>query len=152
MHTLWFREHNRVADELRQVNPHWDGDMLYHESRKIIGAIMQHITYEHWLPHIIGAEGMSMMQPYKGYNPQEDATISNVFATAALRMGHGLIQPILHRLNATFQPIRQGHLLLQDAFFSPWRLVEEGGVDPILRGLFAAPAKVRTYTISHQRC
>ena len=25
--------------------------------------------------------------------------------------------------------------------FSPWRLVQEGGVDPILRGLFATPAK-----------
>ena len=24
---------------------------------------------------------------------------------------------------------------------SPWRLVQEGGVDPILRGLFATPAK-----------
>ena len=58
-------------------------------------------------------------------------------------MGHGLIQPVLQRLNASFMPIRQGHLLLQDAFFSPWRLVEEGGVDPILRGLFAGPAKVK---------
>lgn len=143
MHTLWFREHNRVADELRVINPHWDGDMLYHESRKIIGAIMQHITYEHWLPLIIGHEGMISMGHYKEYNPQTDATISNVFATAALRMGHGLIQPVLQRLNASFLPIPQGHLLLQDAFFAPWRLVEQGGVDPILRGLFAGPAKVR---------
>ncbi len=143
MHTVWFREHNRVADELRRINPHWDGDMLYHESRKIIGAIMQHITYEHWLPLILGSQGMAMIKPYKGYSPQEDVTISNVFATAALRMGHGLIQPVLERLDASFQPIQQGHLLLQDAFFAPWRLVEEGGVDPILRGLFSAPAKVR---------
>ena len=143
MHTLWFREHNRIADALRRVNPHWDGDMLFHEARKIVGAVMQHITFEHWLPHILGPEGMAMMGPYKGYDPQVDSTVSNVFATAALRMGHGLIQPVLQRLNASLQPIRQGHLLLQDAFFSPWRLVEEGGVDPILRGLFAGPAKVR---------
>lgn len=46
MHTLWFREHNRVANELHVINPHWYGDMLYHKSRKIIGAIMQpEITY-----------------------------------------------------------------------------------------------------------
>lgn len=38
MHTIWFREHNRVATELRYINPHWDGDMLYHEARKIVGA------------------------------------------------------------------------------------------------------------------
>jgi peroxidase len=38
MHTVWFREHNRVATELLHINPHWDGDMLYHEARKIVGA------------------------------------------------------------------------------------------------------------------
>lgn len=149
MHTLWFREHNRVVDGLHVVNPHWDGDMLYHEARKIIGAIMQHITYQHWLPLIIGPEGMDLMQPYRGYDPQLDATISNVFATAALRMGHGMIQPVLQRLNASFQPIPQGHLLLQDAFFAPWRLVEQGGVDPILRGLFAGAAKVWNWISNH---
>ena len=45
MHTLWMREHNRVARYLRKVNPHWEGDMLYSEARKIVGAQMQHITY-----------------------------------------------------------------------------------------------------------
>lgn len=33
---------------------------------------------------------------------------------------------------------------LQKAFFSPWRLVDEGGVDPLLRGLIAVPAKLKT--------
>lgn len=142
LHTLWFRQHNLVADELRNVNPHWEGETVYQEARKIIGAMLQHITYEHWLPHIIGSEGMRMMGEYKHYDPQVDSTISNVFATSALRMGHGLIQPVLQRLNSSYLPVPQGHLLLQDAFFAPWRLVEEGGVDPLLRGLYAAPAKV----------
>ena len=54
MHTLWFREHNRVAEKLRGFNPEWDGDRIYEESRKIVGAVMQHITYTHWLPTIVG--------------------------------------------------------------------------------------------------
>lgn len=54
MHTMFLREHNRIARELAELNPHWDGDMIYHETRKILGAIMQHITYQHWLPKIIG--------------------------------------------------------------------------------------------------
>lgn len=142
MHTVWFREHNRIATELRRLNPHWDGDTVFHESRKIIGALMQHITYVHWLPHIIGQGGVNSLGAYKGYDPNSDASVSNAFATAALRMGHALIQPVLHRLNASFLPHSTGHLLLQDAFFAPWRIVEEGGIDPILRGLFTSPAKV----------
>ena len=32
---------------------------------------------------------------------------------------------------------------LGKAFFAPWRLVEEGGVDPLIRGLFIEPAKLK---------
>ncbi|MPC16087.1 Peroxidasin [Portunus trituberculatus] len=144
MHTLWFREHNRIADAFKQMNPHWDSDTVFHEARKLVGAEMQHITYTHWLPHIIGSRGMEMLGEYTGYNQDLEPTISNVFATAAYRFGHSLINPILHRLNATFQPIPEGHLPLHKAFFSPWRIVEEGGIDPLLRGLIATPAKLKT--------
>ncbi|XP_071524649.1 peroxidasin homolog isoform X1 [Panulirus ornatus] len=143
MHTVWFREHNRIAEALRQINPHWDGDTVFYEARKIVGAEMQHITYTHWLPHIIGPQGMEQLGEYSMYNPKIEPTISNVFATAAYRFGHSLINPILHRLNATFQPIPEGHLPLHKAFFSPWRIVQEGGIDPLLRGLFATPAKLK---------
>lgn len=143
MHTLWMREHNRIATELQDINPHWDGNMLYHESRKIVGAVLQHITYSAWLPKIIGEEGMAMLGEYKGYNPTVDATVTNEFATAAMRFGHSLVQPVLFRMNSSFQPTPEGHLPLHKAFFSPYRLVEEGGVDPILRGLFAQSAKMR---------
>ncbi|KAK3918578.1 Peroxidasin, partial [Frankliniella fusca] len=144
MHTIWFREHNRVADELRKVNPHWDGDTLYHEARKIVGAEVQHITFKHWLPTVLGPKGMEMMGDYQGYNPSVNPGISNAFATAALRFGHSLINPQLHRLNESYMPIPEGHLPLGKAFFSPWRLVVEGGVDPLLRGLIHTPAKLKT--------
>lgn len=143
MHTVWMREHNRIADELRRINPQWDGEKIYQESRKIIGALAQHITYAHWLPHILGDEGMTILGSYKSYDPSIHPSISNVFATAALRFGHSLINPILHRLNSSFLPIPEGHLPLHKAFFSPWRVVDEGGVDPLLRGLFTVPAKLK---------
>lgn len=77
-----------------------------------------------------------------------DKTNSNLdFTLLCCRFGHSLINPILHRLNATFQPIPEGHLPLHKAFFSPWRIVEEGGIDPLLRGLIATPAKLKVNSI-----
>ncbi|XP_055621397.1 peroxidasin isoform X2 [Toxorhynchites rutilus septentrionalis] len=143
MHIIWFREHNRIAGEFRKINPQWDGDKIYFESRKIVGAMMQHITYKHWLPEIIGERGMALLGEYQGYDAGVNPSIANEFATAALRFGHSLINPILHRLNESFEPIAQGHIPLHKAFFAPWRIVYEGGVDPLLRGLISVPAKLK---------
>lgn len=142
MHTLWMREHNRLARHLHQLNPYWSGERIYQESRKIVGAQMQHITYQHWLPLILGSS--EILDDYHGYNPNVEASISNVFAAVAFRFGHSMIQPQLERLGEDFQSIEQGPLLLRDAFFAPWRIVREGGVDPLLRGMFATPAKLKT--------
>ena len=100
---------------------------------------MQHITYHHWLSHIIGPDQLG---DYRAYNAAVDPTIANVFAASAFRFGHTLIQPVLRRLDANLTVIPEGDLPLHRAFFAPWRLVEEGGVDPLLRGLFASPGKM----------
>ncbi|BFY99802.1 hypothetical protein BsWGS_02841 [Bradybaena similaris] len=141
MHTLWMRQHNHMAVGLNRINPHWDGNKVYHEARKIMGALFQHITFKHWLPKVLGPKGMAMIGPYEGYKPDVNPSIVNEFAVAAMRFGHTLIQPIIFRLNETFHEIPQGHLSLHQVFFAPHRIIEEGGLDPLIRGLFAKPAK-----------
>ena len=143
MHTIWVREHNRIAQQLHELNPRWDSEKIYHETRKIVGAEMQHITYEHYLPKILGKGGMEILGKYEGYNPNNDASIFNGFATSAYRFGHSMINPVLARLNSSFQTIEEGNVPLHKAFFAPYRIVEEGGIDPILRGLFASAARDR---------
>ncbi|KAF5926247.1 hypothetical protein HPG69_011374 [Diceros bicornis minor] len=139
MHTLWFREHNRVAAELSALNPHWDGDTLYHEARKIAGAELQHITYGQWLPKILGEPGMEMLRDYQGYDPNVNAgIISSCYCSLQI-----WLNPILYGLNGTFGEIPDGHLPLHKAFFSPSRIIEEGGIDPLLRGLFGLAAELR---------
>lgn len=144
LHTLWLREHNRVAQELRALNARWSSDTVYQETRKIIGAMHQIITMRDYIPKIVSPQSFEHhIGPYKGYDPSVNPSVSNVFATAAFRFGHATISPILQRLNESFQEHeRFSHLRLHQTFFSPWRIVKEGGIDPVLRGLIgtAAPA------------
>lgn len=48
------REHNRISDHLARINSHWDDERLFKESKKIVVAEIQHITYMQWLPRILG--------------------------------------------------------------------------------------------------
>uniref|UniRef100_A0A9L0JIW5 Thyroid peroxidase n=1 Tax=Equus asinus TaxID=9793 RepID=A0A9L0JIW5_EQUAS len=103
------------------------------------------ITMRDYVPRILGPEAFGrLVGPYEGYDPAVDPTVSNVFSTAAFRFGHATVHPLVRRLDARFQEHPAlPRLPLHDAFFRPWRLLREGGLDPVVRGLLARPAKLQ---------
>lgn len=54
LHTLYVRDHNRIAIELGRLNPHWDDERIYQEVRHIVAASVQHITLNEFLPLLLG--------------------------------------------------------------------------------------------------
>lgn len=146
LHTLFMREHNRVARALKRINQQWDSETLYQESRKILGAYTQIFVFRDYLPHIVGPDTMRrLLGRYPGYNPKVDPSIANVFATAAYRFAHLAIQPMLARLDPNYREHPQfPSVSLYRSFFTPWRILFEGGIDPLLRGLIGSPAKLNT--------
>uniref|UniRef100_A0A8C8BMY6 Lactoperoxidase n=1 Tax=Otus sunia TaxID=257818 RepID=A0A8C8BMY6_9STRI len=142
LHTVFLREHNRLVSELRKLNPHWDGEKLYQESRKIVVAIIQIITYRDYLPLLLAEETSKWIPSYSGYNENVDPTVSNVFSLA-FRFGHVSVRPFVSRLDDSFQPLGSfSHVPLHLAFCAPWRIIMEGGIDPLIRGMVVDHAKL----------
>ena len=134
LHTLFNREHNRLADEIRANAPTLSGEEVYQQARRYVGALMQAITYNEFLPALLGSDALA---PYQGYDPSVDPSIANIFSTAVYRFGHSALSGSLRRLDASGETIEAGDLSLRDAFFRPDRLTREGGIEPLLRGLAA---------------
>lgn len=141
MHTLLLREHNRVALELGSINPHWSDDRVFLETRRFIGAVMQHITFNEWLPIILGSRVLEIFELkllprgyYSGYNDSVNPTIANAFASSAFRFGHSLVKKSINRCNKEFRQV-PFNVELHKEMNNPSNLHNFGSVDRILLGL-----------------
>lgn len=130
MHTLWVREHNRLAEEIAAADPSLSDEEIYQAARTIVIAELQAITYNDWLPAILGVDAIS---DYEGYDPSVNSSIANVFSTAAFRFGHSMLSTELLRLDNTGEVIEAGNISLSDAFFSPGEVIDNG-IDSLLLG------------------
>jgi hypothetical protein len=102
MQTLFVDNHNLIATELATMNPadfgftSWTDENLYQEARKLNIAEEQMITYNEFLPAILGPNALPA---YTGYNPNVNASIATEFSTVAFRFGHSLLSNGVGRLN-----------------------------------------------------
>jgi peroxidase len=124
-HTLWVRNHNRIAQDLSTFHPKWNDNQIFERARQInIAQFQQVVTYE-WLPQQIGD-----ISEYKGYDSKETPQISDEFNAAGFRFGHSQtgnkIEKIDSEGNATSLP-------LLTTFGAP-NITEGKDVDEILRG------------------
>lgn len=56
LHTVLLKEHNRISDILSKINPTWSDATLFLETRRAVTAQIQHITYNEFLPIILGQQ------------------------------------------------------------------------------------------------
>ncbi len=132
LHTVFAREHNLWVDRLAADNPDASDEWLYQKAKTFVEAEIQHITYNEYLPLLLGADAISA---YEGYDPDVDPGITTEFSTAAFRFGHSMVAPIMPRLAEDGATVSTGHLDLKDGFFAPHRITDEGGIDPLIRGV-----------------
>ncbi|CAL4113680.1 unnamed protein product [Meganyctiphanes norvegica] len=138
-HTIWMRQHNRIARQLQQLNPRWSDNAVFQETRRIIAAQIAHITYNEWLPIIVGERFMSQfgLSPQRSgfssdYDPSINANINNEFSTAAFRFGHSMVQGIINLFSAQGST---SSTRLRDNFMSAHLITQPGFFDGFIRGL-----------------
>ncbi|KAG1687826.1 Chorion peroxidase [Nymphon striatum] len=129
LHTMFLREHNRIATEIKKLRSNWNGKKIFEETRRIIGAILQRITYEEYLEKIIGAKmktryGLSL-NGGTAYDKTLDPSIINSFSTVAFRFGHSQISSMFtaHHSDGSTEEC----LPLNSSFFNPDLFYENSG-------------------------
>ncbi|XP_076808410.1 peroxidase mlt-7-like [Clavelina lepadiformis] len=147
-HLLFAREHNRIAERMKILNPEWDDDTVFYESRRIVIAMHQIITYREFLPLLLGPKlmkefdlGVLINGFYYGYDATYDATISNAFTTAAFRYGHSQVGSFFHRPSPDFDSSEAPSIRTFQALFDQSAVIN--GTSPaIMRGLVMDAAKL----------
>ena len=149
-HTTMVREHNYISKQLAGMNRHWTNEKVFQETRRIVSAIIQHITFNEFLPKVLGQSTLRKFSLellpdgyYKDYNPDCSASIFNEFASAAFRFGHSMIRPNLTMMEEDDMMEGGGEdIPLRNHFNNP-DLVRFGGVvDNLVRGLVMVPMEV----------
>jgi peroxidase len=131
-HALFIREHNRLTDLLKANDGSLTDEELYQTARKIVGAELQIITYNEFLPAMLGNTA-PRAEDYV-YRNNVDPSITNSFASAFFRYGHSMQSPDLALVNN--DGTSAGSLSLRSAFFNPSLLTNDTGVvDQVLKGL-----------------
>ena len=141
LHTIFLREHNRVASQLQQRNHGWSDERVFQEAKRFVNAEYQHIVYNEWLPVVLGKQFMNTYGLFPlstgyttDYDTSFDPRITNEFATAAFRFGHSLIPHIINVYNTVGGQINPSFNLAQ-AFNKPQLLRLPGMMDGLIAGL-----------------
>merc|ERR1719258_1020805 len=131
---LMVLEHNywAAAYEVRksELGLHSAQEVFDMARRRVIAEI-QAITYQEYIPAILGAP----LPKYTGYKPSVDPSVSVTHVCAAARYGHSGIRSVYPRRDPEGSPHINGPVLLRDAFFDPGEWVLDGGIAPILMGM-----------------
>ena len=132
IHVLMMREHNRLAAQIQANHPKWTDEQIYQQARRLVIGEIQRITYDEFLPTLMGD---GAIKKYTGYKPGVNPGISNEFSSAAFRFGHSLLSNDVQFFdnfgNTTFDDQK-----LPDTTNNP-AMLKAAGADSLLKYLAA---------------
>ncbi len=132
LQTIFAREHNRLVDAIAVADPQLDDEGRFQLARQLVGAEIQAITYNEFLPALIGDGPSTPRAADHDYRTNLTAAVTNAFAHAAFRLGHSQVSSNLQVLDAEGTA---SELPLRNAFFNPTLIDGDPAlIDSLLRG------------------
>ncbi|KAK0094752.1 hypothetical protein PV326_010089 [Microctonus aethiopoides] len=159
LQTMLVREHNRIAIILGHINPHWFDETIYQETRRIMIAQHQFITYYEWLPIIIGVQNAfdykliyhtDDIDYIDDYNSNINPTVLNEHSNGAFRVLHSLVAGYLKLVDEKRSPSSHKFLRLSDWFLRPSIIAKADNLDDLTRGLADQPEQTRDEFYDHE--
>ncbi|PIC22256.1 hypothetical protein B9Z55_016378 [Caenorhabditis nigoni] len=147
VHTVFIKEHNRLAEQVRSARPRMSDEQIFQLVRKIMIGMWQHIVFNEYIPKYLPARtirnfGLRPLRSgaHRGYNPSQDPSISAEYAGAAFRFGHSQARFDFPRLTEAGRPAGNfdlGH----DIFYADQNyLAGIGGWEPVMNGMVRTPS------------
>jgi peroxidase len=146
LQSMYLRFHNVVAPQLKALNPKWDDERIYQETRRVVTACYQNHAID-WLRVFAGKEETKRFRPvgnnYVGsYNENIDASSTAEFSHAVFRVYHSNLADKVKVVNANNVTTRMINLDDNDVGLKPL----ETEYDDIARGMLATGAGHASFT------
>ncbi|XP_026813543.1 peroxidase-like [Rhopalosiphum maidis] len=144
--TSFLRLHNYLCKELKDMNPSWDDECIYQNARRIVIAMYQHVTYNEYVPELLGkefAKANKLLPLTEGfdynYNKSINPTTITSFTAAAFRSQHSYIQGRRNLVDESGNVTSK--ILLRNYYFIPEIVQMKDNYDHLSRGLLTQNAQ-----------
>lgn len=142
VHTIFIKEHNRLADRVKTARSQMSDQEIYQLVRKVMIGMWQHVVYNEYIPKYLPRRTIRNfgLRPltngvHRGYSSAQDPSISAEFAGAAFRFGHSQTRFDFPRLNEAGRPAGN-YDLGHDIFYADQNYLSQiGGWEPIMNGI-----------------
>ncbi|KAL4142203.1 hypothetical protein QTP88_004707 [Uroleucon formosanum] len=136
---LFLRFHNYLANKLQAEHPSWTDETIYQETRRIVAAVTQIITYDSFLPIILGEKYINEygLNDETNYDPTLIASMAQEMTSGAFRLLHNIIPAQFNYMSENYTTYEVEEP--SKSFLRPDTLI--GNVDGFIRGLTETPGR-----------